>query len=142
MRRSRSAGQAHPADGFLVATLALATAALLFSLCLGSTPAAADPGVFRSCTTQKLENQGILKLSAKHVKGCRLARQVAYARLRGDKTPKGFLPLILCRSEAATFKYQYSRPHKQSSTLALQTLITERQLARPSGRLRRSTTRF
>ena len=97
-----------------MATLALATAALLFSLCLGSTPAAADPGVFRSCTTQKLENQGILKLSAKHVKGCRLARQVAYARLRGDKTPKGFLPLILCQSGCGKpFQYQYIRPHKQ-----------------------------
>ena len=95
LRRSRSTGQAHPAAGFLVATLALATAALLFSLCLGSTPAAAAG--FYSCTTQSLENEGILKLSANHAK-CRLARQVVFDRQIGDKRPRGFSPLIQCAS--------------------------------------------
>ena len=87
MPRSRSAGQAHPADGLLLAALALATAALLFILCLGGTPAAA--ATFHSCSTQKLENQGIFRLKASHAK-CKLARQTANARRRGDSTPKGF----------------------------------------------------
>jgi hypothetical protein len=85
--RSRSAGQALLADGFLLAALALATAALLFVLCLGGTPAAA--ATFHSCATQKLENQGIFSLKASHAK-CKLARQTANARRRGDSTPKGF----------------------------------------------------
>jgi hypothetical protein len=56
-------------------------------LCLGAKPAAAAG--FHSCASQKLENQGIFSLKASHAK-CKLARQVAYARRRGDQTPKGF----------------------------------------------------
>ena len=44
---------------------------------------------FHSCATQKLENQGIFSLKASHAK-CKLARQTANARRRGDSTPKGF----------------------------------------------------
>ena len=87
MPRSRSTGRALPADGFALAALALVTAAFLFILCLGGKPAAA--GTFHSCTTQKLENQGIFRLKASHAK-CKLARQTANARRRGDSTPKGF----------------------------------------------------
>ena len=87
MPRSRSAGEAHPADGFLLAALALAAAAFLFILCLGGTPASG--ATFHSCATQKLENQGIFQLKASHAK-CKLARQTANARRKGDSTPKGF----------------------------------------------------
>lgn len=87
MPRSRSAGQDHPTHGFPVAALGLATAALLFFLCLGVKPAAA--ATFNSCASQKLENNGIFSLKASHAK-CKVARQVAYARRSGDATPKGF----------------------------------------------------
>jgi hypothetical protein len=44
---------------------------------------------FRSCTTEKLENQGVFQLKASHAT-CKLARQTAFAQRRGDATPKGF----------------------------------------------------
>ena len=87
MPRSRSAGEAHPADGILLAALALAVAAFLFILCLAGSPASG--ATFHSCATQKLENQGIFQLKASHAK-CKLARQTANARRNGDSTPKGF----------------------------------------------------
>ena len=61
----------------------------LVALCLwvGAKPAAAAG--FHSCASQKLENQGVFSLKASHAK-CKLARQVAFARRRGDETPKGF----------------------------------------------------
>ena len=86
MTRSRSSGRHHPAHGFRLAVLALAMALVLFFLWFGAKPA---EGVFHSCATQKLENNGIFSLRANHAK-CRLARQVANARRRGDRTPKGF----------------------------------------------------
>jgi hypothetical protein len=68
--------------------LALALAALCVGLCLGAGPAAA--GGFTKCgPKQQLQNNGIFGLRAMNAK-CRLARQVAYARMRGDATPKGF----------------------------------------------------
>ncbi|MGZ5359113.1 MAG: hypothetical protein ACXWF9_08985 [Solirubrobacterales bacterium] len=70
-----------------MAALALATALLLFFLCLGAKPATA--ATFHSCASQKLENNGIFSLKASHAK-CKVARQVAYARRSGDATPKGF----------------------------------------------------
>lgn len=70
-----------------MAVLSLAAAFLLFLLCLDGAPAAAAG--FHSCASQKLENQGIFSLKASHAK-CKLARQVAFARRRGDPTPKGF----------------------------------------------------
>lgn len=74
--------------GFPLAALALATALFLSLplLSLGASPAAA---AFHSCASQKLENEGIYSLRASHAK-CRVARQVAHARRRGDATPKGF----------------------------------------------------
>jgi hypothetical protein len=63
-------------------------AALCVGLCLGAAPASA--GGFTSCgPKQKLENNGIFSLKARNAK-CRIARQVAYARKRGDATPKGY----------------------------------------------------
>ena len=87
MPRSRSAGQDHPTHSSPVAALALATALLLFFVCLGAKPAAA--ATFHSCASQKLENNGIFSLRASHAK-CKVARQTAFARRRGDATPKGF----------------------------------------------------
>ena len=63
------------------------SAVVALCLCLGANSAAAAG--FHSCASQKLENQGIFSLKASHAK-CKLARQVAYARRRGDETPKGF----------------------------------------------------
>jgi hypothetical protein len=60
---------------------------VVLCVCFGATSAAATG--FHSCASQKLENQGIFHLKASHAK-CKLARQVAYGRRRGDRTPKGF----------------------------------------------------
>jgi len=90
--------------------VAIATAVLLFPLCFGSTPARA--GGYHSCTTQKLENQGILNLSASHAK-CRLARQVAYARKRGDRTPKGFSGASTCIGCGSNISFSYVRQRQR-----------------------------
>jgi len=66
---------------------ALFAALLALLLCLATEPAGASG--FHGCATQKLENRGVFKLKTSHAK-CRLARQVAFARARGDETPKGF----------------------------------------------------
>jgi hypothetical protein len=66
----------------------VALAALTLCLSLGAGTAGA--GGFTKCgPKQKLENNGIFGLKAMNAK-CRLARQVANARKRGDNTPKGF----------------------------------------------------
>jgi hypothetical protein len=45
---------------------------------------------FHSCGPRpELENNGIFRLKASHAK-CALARQVAYGRLHGNESPKGF----------------------------------------------------
>jgi hypothetical protein len=61
----------------------------LVALCLWLAAKPAGAAGFRSCASQKLENQGIFSLKASHAK-CKLARQVAFARRGGDETPKGF----------------------------------------------------
>lgn len=66
---------------------ALVVALLIPCICFGAGPALAAG--FHGCATQKLENKGVFGLRAGHAK-CRLARQVAFARARGDETPKGF----------------------------------------------------
>jgi hypothetical protein len=67
-------------SAFLVSLVALC-------VCFSTTSVAATG--FHSCASQKLENQGIFHLKASHAK-CKLAREVAYGRMRGDETPKGF----------------------------------------------------
>jgi hypothetical protein len=71
----------------ILASSALVAGLVVLCLCLGAKSAAAAG--FHSCTSQKLENQGIFSLKASHTK-CKLARQVAYGRRGGDETPKGF----------------------------------------------------
>lgn len=87
MPRSGYAGRDNPTHGSPAAALVLATAVLLFFLCLGAKSAAG--ATFQSCGSQKLENNGIFSLKASHAK-CKVARQVANARRSGDVTPKGF----------------------------------------------------
>jgi hypothetical protein len=83
---SHSAPRIRSSPRILVSS-ALVAALVALCLCLGAKPAAAAG--FHSCASHKLENQGIFSLKASHAK-CKLARQVAYARRRGDETPKGF----------------------------------------------------
>ena len=87
MRRSSSPGGVQSADRLIPPTVVLAAAAVLFFIWLGGTPASAAS--FHSCASQKLENQGIFRLKASHAK-CKLAREVAFGRRKGDATPKGF----------------------------------------------------
>ena len=70
-----------------LATLAAVVVLVATCICLGAKPT--EAAGFRSCTNQSLENKGISQLRAKQA-SCKLARQVAYARRGGDKTPKGF----------------------------------------------------
>ena len=72
------------------APIAILAALAALCLCLALGAGTAGAGGFTKCgPRQQLQNNGIFGLRAINAK-CRLARQVAYARKRGDNTPKGF----------------------------------------------------
>lgn len=86
MPHSSSASRICLSPRIVVSSVVLAA---LVTLCLSLGVKPAGAAGFHSCASKKLENQGIFRLKASQAK-CKLARQVAHARLNGDQTPKGF----------------------------------------------------